>query len=283
MKFTLRAKRAGSIPAMIFFVLFLTLLSISGSVFLSVGNGNPINKVTHSLWENQSLKQSAGNYLVSKTLEGATGDERKLLLKKGPQISTAITDFLGNPLLHQAIDQISDLAYIYYSSEPGVVQSIDIRPIARLIFESLRSIDPQFASLGKEIDKIEPIKLQAQKDGPNIYEIKKGLNLAATLTLLLTFLSLFLYVIFARDLKAVLRWIGLTLFIEGAFLMGLFIVFGALVAHQASAATESLAREVIPLAVHPLLAPFLIIGIFELLIGLALFLGSFLRQVSQRN
>ena len=283
MTILLRAKRAGSIPAMIFFVLILTLLSISGSVFLSVGNGNPINKVTHSLWENQSFKQSAGNYLVSKTLEGATGDERKLLLKKGPQISAAITDFLGNPLLHRAVDQISDLAYIYYSSEPGVVQAIDIRPIARLIFESLKSIDPQFASLGKEIDKIEPIKLQAQKDGPNIYEIKKGLNLAATLTLLLTFLFLFLYVIFARDLKAVLRWIGLTLFIEGAFLIGLFVVFGALVAHQASTSTESLLREALPLAVHPLLSPFLTCGIFELLIGLTLFMSSFLRQVSQRN
>ena len=278
MQYLFRAKRAGSVPAMAFFVLFLTLFSILGSLFLAVGIGNPIDKVTHSLWESQSLKQNAGKYLVSKTLEGATGEERKLLLKKGPQISAAVTELLGNPLLHQQIDLISNSVYVYYTSGSKSEVSVDFRPIVRLAFENLKFIDPQFSSAKSEIDKIDPIRLQVQKDGPNISQVKTGLNLAVILLLILSLLMLFLYAIFAKALKAALRWVGLIVFLEGALLTTVYLVVDSLIAHQASISTESLAREALPLATHPLIAPFLTCGIIELLIGLALFIGSFLMR-----
>ena len=90
-----RAKRSGSVPVAILFVLCLTFLSILGSAYLSVGIGNPVNKVTGSLLSSTSFKGDAGTYFVSKALESAKGDERSLLLNKGPQISATVTAFLG--------------------------------------------------------------------------------------------------------------------------------------------------------------------------------------------
>ena len=97
MSLLLKAKRGGAVPFAIFFTIFFIVLSIVGSIYLSVGVGNPANKVIGALLSSTSFKEDAGDYFVSKTLETAKGDERKLLSEKAPQISAAVTVILSNP------------------------------------------------------------------------------------------------------------------------------------------------------------------------------------------
>ncbi len=276
----LKAKKAGSIPALVFFSIFFTLLSILGTIYVSVGIGNPVNKVTHTLWTNQAFRVDAGNYFVSKALETATGDERKLLLQKGPEISATVTSFLANPVFHQEVDQLSNVVYNYYVSGTTTKQTVDVKPIVNLGLLGLESVDPQFSKLKKELDKIKPIKLQPQKNGPSATNIKSTFTLVTIFLLLLSLLSLFIYSLFARSLKSLLRKVGVTIFVDGILLIVIDLVAAAVINHQASTSSESLAREAIPLAAHPLIAPFLIFGILELIIGLALAIPSFLKRMN---
>ena len=279
MSIFLKAKKGGSIPAMIFFAIFFTLFSILGSVYISIGSGNPVNKVTHSLWSSEKFRTDAGHYFVSKALETATGDERKLLLNKGLAISAAVGSFLANPIFHQEVDQLSDVVYNYYVSGSTSNETVDVKPIANLGLLGLESVDPQFSQLKKELEKIKPIKLQPQTSGPNATNVKSTLTLVSILLLIFSLLSLFFYALFARSLKSFLRKVGITIFIAGILLIVIEILATALVNHQASSVIESLAREAIPIAAHPLLAPFFTFGILEVLIGLVLALPSFLKRM----
>jgi hypothetical protein len=279
MGFFFKAKRGGAIASGIFFVLFFTLFSILGSVYLAVGVGNPVNKVTSSLTASESFKQDAGTYFVSKALESAKGDERALLLKKGPQISGAVTTILSNPILKQLLDGISNTAYTYYMSGNKSLQTIDVKPLANLALIGLESVDPQFKQLKKELDKIKPIKLQPQKSGPDVGKINSDVGLALLILLLLTAITKVLYARFAKSLMAYVRTIGIVLLSEGVVLILLHQIAGAVISHQASTATETLVREAIPIAAHPLLSPILTIGLLEFLFGATLLGLSFVRRL----
>ena len=280
MTYLLKAKRAGAIPAAIFFALFLTLFSLLGSLYLSVGSGNPVNKVSSALISSKSFKVDAGKYFVSKALETAQGDERKLLLTKGPQISAAVTQILSNPILHSQLDQISNAAYTYYTSNSKVEQSINVKPLLQLALLGLEAVDPQFVQLKKELDKIKPIKLQPQTKGPNAAQVKSDFKLAVGILLLLTLLTVAPYLFFAKSRKGVLRVVGITLLSDGLFLIVLNLVAGAIIKHQASTATESLVREAIPIAAHPLTAAIFSIGAVEFLVGILMIAITFLKRVN---
>ena len=280
MSIFLKAKKGGSIPAMIFFAIFFTLFSILGTVYVSLGIGNPVNKVTHNLWSSEKFRVDAGNYFVSKALETATGEERKILVKKGVQISETVTSFLANPIFHQEADQISNVVYNYYVSGSTTKQTVDVKPLANLGLLGLESVDPQFSQLKKELDKIKPIKLEPQKNGPSATNIKSAFTLVTILLLILSLLTLFLYSLFAGSLKSLLRRVGITVFVSGILLLVINIVGAAIVSHQATTASDSLAREAIPVAAHPLLAPFMTFGLVEVVIGLALFIPSFLKRMN---
>ena len=275
-----RAKRGGSVPSAIFFVLFATLLSIIGSVYISIGIGNPVNKATGSLIANPSFKQDAGTYFVSKALETAKGDERKVLTTKGPEISQTITAFLGNPIFHSELNQISDLAYHYYTSGNKSTQTIDVKPIVTLALLGLESVDPQFAQLKKELDKIKPIDLKPQTNGPDAASVKSNFTLAIVLLILLTLLTLGLYLLFAKSGKFALRTLAYVLAADGLILIIIHVVATAVVHSQAQKATESLAREAIPIVASSLLSPLISLGIFEILLGFIAFGLTFLKRVN---
>jgi hypothetical protein len=277
MALLLKAKRAGAVPAAVFFVLFFTLFSLLGSVFLSVGVGNPVNKVTASLLSSQSFKVDAGSYFVSKSLETAKGDERTLLLKKGPQISETVTSILSNPIFKSEIDQISNIAYAYYTTGSKTNQTIDVKPVVQLALLGLEAVDPQFTQLNKELVKIKPIKLQPQKNGPNAARVKADFKLVVLLLLLLSLLTFGLYLLFAKSAKAALRTLGVAILSEGLFLILLEVIGSAVVKSQAGKATESLAKEAIPIAAHRLLAPLTFSGTVELVIGAILLGVNFVR------
>lgn len=280
MAFFLKGKRGGAIPAAIFFVIFLTLFSLLGGLYEAVGTGNPVNKVTGALISSNNFKVDAGKYFVSKALETAKGDERKLLLQKGPQISAAVSQILSNPILHTQLDQISNTAYTYYTSNSKVEQSINIKPLLQLALLGLESVDPQFVQLKKELDKIKPIKLQPQTKGPNAAQVKSDFTLVVALLLLFSLLSLALYLLFAKSRKGALRVVGTTLLSDGLFLIVLNLVAGAIIKHQAATASESLAREAIPIAAHPLTAPIFTLGFVEFIIGFILLALTFLKRVN---
>jgi len=275
MSFLLKAKRGGAIPSAIFFTIFFILLSIVGSFYLSVGVGNPANKVIGALLSSTSFKNDAGEYFISKTLETANGDELKLLTEKGPQISATVTTILSNSEFKMAIESISDTAYNYYVGGAKNRQSIDIKPILQLALPIFESVDPQFSKLSKELDKIKPIKLQPQTKGPDVAQIKSYFTLGVWLLLGLSLFTLLLYLRFAKSLRSALRVPGIVLLSVGVFLITLNIAATAIVKHQAATATESLAREAIPIAAHTLITPLITNGVVELLLGLVLLALSF--------
>ena len=275
----LKAKRRGAIPSAIFFTIFFTLLSIAGSIYLSIGVGNPVNKVIDGLLSSTSFKSEAGDYFVSKALESATGDELKLLTEKGPQISATVTTILSNSEFKMAIESVSDTAYNYYVGGTKERQSIDVKPILQLALPIFESVDPQFSKLSKELDKIKPIKLQPQTKGPDIAQIKSYFTLGVWLLLAFSLLSLLFYLRFAKSFRSALRVPGIIVLSIGLLLIIFNIAATSIVKHQAATATESLAREAIPIAAHTLISPLMTNGVVGLLLGLLLLTLSFLKRM----
>ncbi len=281
MSFFLKAKRGGAIPSAIFFTIFFILLSIVGSFYLSVGVGNPANKVIGALLSSTSFKEDAGDYFVSKTLETAEGDERKLLIEKAPQISTAVTAILSNSDFKKEIVSISDIAYNYYINGAKDRQSIDVKPILQLALPIFESVDPQFSKLSKELNKIEPIKLQPQANGPDVSQIKSYLTLGFWLLINLSLITLFFYLLFANSLRSALRVPGVIVLSVGVFLVIINSVATVIIKSQAATATEPLAREAIPIAAHALISPLMTNGVIGLLLGFLLLALSFLKRTPE--
>lgn len=279
MGFLLKAKRGGAVPSAIFFTIFFIVLSIVGSIYLSIGVGNPVNKVIESLVSSTSFKENAGDFFVSKTLETAMGDERKLLIEKAPQISTAVTVILSNPDFKKEIESISDIAYNYYVSGSKVQQIIDVKPILQLALPIFESVDPQFSKLSKELNKIEPIKLQPRTTGPDVAQIKSYFTLGFWLLLNLSLVSLFFYLLFAHSFRSALRVPGIIVLSVGVFLIVINSVATVIVKSQADAVTEVLAREAIPIAAHAMISPLMTTGFAELILGLVLLVLSFLKRI----
>ena len=283
MTFLFKSKRSGAIPSAIFFTIFFTLFSIIGSLYLAIGIGNPVNKVTSSLIASESFKKDAGTYFVSKALETAKGDERKVLTQKGPAISQTITAFLGNPIFHSELNQISDTAYHYYTNGTKVAQSIDVKPLANLALLGLVAVDPQFSQLKKELDKIKPIDLKPQTNGPDAASVKSDITLVLFLLLLLSLVTLFLYLLFAKSGRSAARTTAYILLGDGIFLIIINIVAKAIVSSQATKATELLAREAIPIAASPLLSPLFSIGLFEVIVGAILYGLTYLKRMNVKS
>jgi hypothetical protein len=278
-----KAKRGGAIPSAIFFTIFFTLLSIVGSIYLAIGVGNPVNKVIDGLLSSTSFKNDAGDYFVSKALESATGDERKLLTEKAPQISATVTTILSNSAFKMAVESISDTAYNYYVGGTKERQSIDVKPILQLALPIFESVDPQFSKLSKELDKIKPIKLQPQTKGPDVAQIKSYFTLGVWLLLVLSLLSLLFYLRFANSLRSALRVPGFIVLSIGLLLITLNIVATSIVKHQAATATESLAREAIPIAAQTIISPLMTNGVAGVLLGLFLLGLSLLKRMSANS
>jgi len=281
MSFLLKAKRGGAIPSAIFFTIFFILLSIVGSIYLSVGVGNPANKVIGALLSSTSFKEDAGDYFVSKTLETAKGDERKLLIEKAPQISTAVTVILSNSDFKKEIVSISDIAYNYYINGAKDRQSIDVKPILQLALPIFESVDPQFSKLSKELNKIKPIKLQPQANGPDVAQIKSYFTLGFWLLLNLSLVSLFFYLLFAHSFRSAFRVPGIIVLSVGVFLVIINSVATVIIKSQAATATEPLAREAIPIAAHALISPLMTNGVIGLLLGFLLLALSFLKRTPE--
>lgn len=280
MSFLLKAKRGGAVPSAIFFIIFSTLLSIVGSIYLSIGIGNPANKVIDGLLSSTSFRENAGGFFVSKMLETAEGEQHKLLLEKAPQISTAVTVILSNPAFKEEVESISDIAYNYYINGAKIEQSIDVKPILKLALPIFESIDPQFAKLSKELDKIKPIKLQPQTNGPDVAQIKSYFTVGFWLLINLSLITLFFYLLFANTLRSALRVPGIIVLSVGVSLIITNIVTTAIVKNQAATAIEPLTREAIPIAAHPIISPLMTNGVVEILLGLVLIAFSFLKRVN---
>mgnify|MGYP006268321411 CR=1 FL=1 len=275
-----RGKRGGAISSAIALVIFLALFSIVGSVYLAVGTGNPVNKVTNSLLSNQTFKVDAGKYFVSKALETATGDEKKLLTQKGEAISQTVTSILGNPILKSEVNGIGDIAYHYYTDGNSQARTIDVKPLATLALLGLEAVDPQFSKLQKELNKIKPIDLKPQNNnGPSPSTIKSLLSLSAIALFVLSIVFTLLYLLFARSRSKGLKTLSYIYLGEGIFLFIVQLIAKSIVNSQAQKASESLAREAIPIAASSLLASFITLVLVELVFALGFFGASFLKRV----
>lgn len=277
----IKGKRGGAVASTIFLVIFFTLFSLLGSVFLSVGVGNPVNKATSSLLSSPTFKSDAGQYFVSKALQTATGDERALLLKMGAQISGTVTNLLSNPILQQYLNQISDVAYRYYLTNAKNSQSIDVRPLLQLALLGFESVDPQFSKLDNELAKIKPIKLVPQKYGRKLFQIKSTLLLALLALFLLSLISFFIYLRFAKTWKGVFKTSGIILLIEGVLLVCVNAIAKTIVNQQVKSVSNSLAREAIPTVAQSFLSTLMNVGLVELIVGLILLLLSYIKSLER--
>ena len=97
---------------------------------------------------------------------------------------------------------------------------------------------------------------------------------------MLTLLTLGLYLLFAKSGKFALRTLAYVLAADGLILIIIHVVATAVVHSQAQKATESLAREAIPIVASSLLSPLISLGIFEILLGVIAFGLTFLKRVN---
>jgi len=146
------------------------------------------------------------------------------------------------------------------------------------IFES---VDPQFSKLSKELDKIKPIKLQPQANGPDVSQIKSYFTLGFWLLLNLSLVSLFFYLLFAHSFRSAFRVPRIIVLSAGVFLVIINSVATVLIKSQAATATEPLAREAIPIAAHALISPLMTNGVIGLLLGFLLLSLSFLKRTPE--
>ena len=77
--------------------------------------------------------------------------------------------------------------------------------------------------------------------------------------------------------------LGITFLADGILLVVIYEVAIAIINNQATKASESLAREAIPIAAHPLLHPIMTIGIPELVLGVLLVVVSFVKALHPKN
>ena len=135
----------------------------------------------------------------------------------------------------------------------------------------------------KELDKIKPIDLKPQTNGPDAASVKSDITLVVFLLLLLSLVTLFLYLLFAKSGRSAARTAAYIFVGDGIFLIIINIVAKAIVNNQATKATESLAREAIPIAASPLFSPLFSIGLFEVIVAAILFGLTYLKRMNVKS
>ncbi len=278
-----RSKSGIAIPIVIFAFFFSTLWAIIAPVWISIGNSNPIHSATHALLDNFEFKKTAGEYFVTKMKEDASKAELIILNKKGSQISTAVTDLLNAPEFTTNLDSITSQVYNYYILGSAEAKSVSMKPIAAEALKALTKVDPQFKKLQKEIDKIKPIQLKPNPNGPDLKKIHSLLTLAFTVNSVLLFILLLVYLFFARSRKGFFRTIGIIFLYIGAIDIAVRTVGTAIANSQIKTISDDLARMAAKIVLTNLTNPFLTVGIVFLLLG-ALAVGlSFINKNSETS
>lgn len=274
----LQAKRGGAVPAAIFFTLFFILFLVAVGLFASVGVGNPLSKVTHSLLASETFKVDAGTFAVSEMSKKASGEEATLLTEKGPAIAAAFTGVLGEPDFQQQLDAVTQEIFDFYSQGAQGNQSVDLVPLANIVVSGLEAVDPQFAALHEQISAMKPIDLKPQKNGPDVKQVLTQFRLVVLLLFLLSLFTLVLYVYFAKSAHGVLKTLGWIFSVEGVFLVALTLVGHSLATNQANKATQSILHDVVPLAANTILMPLKMLGFVEIVVGVAMIITSIVRR-----
>ncbi|MEI6405524.1 MAG: hypothetical protein WCO64_07115 [Actinomycetes bacterium] len=274
----LQAKRGGALPAAIFFTLFFTLFSVAAGLFASVGVGNPLNKVTHSLLKSDTFKVDAGTYLVSELNKKAGSEEATLLTDKGPAIAAAFTGVLNNSVFEQQLDSVTDTVFAYYSQGSQGMQSVDLVPIVNMVVTGLEAVDPQFSALRDPLSTMKPIDLKPQSSGPNVKQVLSDFRILVLALFLLSLMTGVLYVYFAESFNGVLKTLSWIFSVEGVFLIALAVVGKSVATSQANQAAQSIVHEVVPIVSSTLLTPLKVLGVLELLIGLGMLAPSVIRR-----
>ena len=269
-----KGKRAGTISFSILLGVALTMLSLFGAVFLAVGIGNPVNKVMDSLITSNIFRADAGDYFVSHALLTAHGDEQAILISKGPEISSAVSAFLGNTLFEGFANEVSDVAFHYFTGKQQSTQTIDVKPKVQLGYIALTSLDPQFAQLKPELDSITPITLKPQTKGPNLRSIKGDADFVMMGWALFTLALLIGYLVFVGSRRIALRTLGIMFAAEGLFLTVIYVFGTMVISHQALRVTNTLVRAAIPIGANPLMDSVWNLGWIAMLVGAFLYSSS---------
>lgn len=262
-----RSKRGLAIPIVIFTIFFSTLWAIIAPVWISIGNSNPIQTITHALLDNLEFKKTAGEYFVAQMKKDASGAELAILKKKGSQISTAVTDQLSTPEFMTNLDLATSQIYNYYVLGSLEAKTVSVRPIAMEVFKAFTKVDPQFKRLQNEIDRIKPIDLKRDPNVPDLKKIHSLLALAFTVNSALIFILLLFYLFAARSKNGFFRTTGIIFLNIGAIDIAVRAIGVAIANDKIKTITNELAKVAAPIVLTEITKPLLTLGILFLLLG----------------
>lgn len=260
-------------------VLIVPLLLIFPLTFFAwstLGGSNPIPSALHTLTSNADYRDTAGKYFVSKMSESATGEEKKLLVKKGGAISSAVTELLGKPELEAQLDSLSQQAFDYYTGDQSKSTSLDFKPLARFIINDISSVDSSFKKLNKEVNKIEPAVLNPE---PIVHTVRGIISTAFYVDVILILLLIVGFYFGSRNIQTMTRWLGIQFIYTGAIAFIVKLSASSILSSQLKTLTDDFARSTLNLLSGHFLSVFntlggVLLGAGAVLLGLSFQLGK---------
>ena len=247
-----------------------TLLPVVTGIWSIAASGNPLTPIAHSLLRDTEFRDTLGSEFVRKLSKEASGAEKDLFTKKGKEISSAVSNLLGQPEFQLEIDKISNGVFDFLETRSKKSTSIDVKPIADMTLTALTQVDKQFSILKKELSKLKPIELKPQTSSPDIEQIRKIINLSFYGILTLLILVNILYFRYAKNVRGALRVAGSQFIYMGVCALTINIVGNSLIGNFAAKNSEDLAKVAIPVVARQELGVFITVGLAGVLAGLVL-------------
>lgn len=252
------------------------MIGLSLGAYLSIGSSGYVPKALHSLLASPDFRTAFGDQVVQSFTKDATGKkEKKLLANKSDEISTAVAQALTDPVMESELSTLGVTAYDHFVKGSSSATTIDIRPAVSILVNSIKTVDPEFGKLSKEVNKLEPIDLPASPENSPIPKISSAVAGGAITTVIL-FLIALAGVVYLSQPKVRALLTATKLFItSGALSIALSIAISILSTKAAQSAGDNLAQAALPPLIAPMVGTYRTIGVTALVLGLAGLAGYF--------
>lgn len=278
------AQRGQAIACATLLSVVAPILFIGVAGWLSVGVGNPANRVIHALSDSERFRDEAARFVVEKLSEDSGTDATAVLDSKGEAVNQALSDLLGDEAFVRELDTMSDSAYEWFVNGDKQAASISIRPAVGQMVDTLSTVDPLFTELRSGLNDIEDVSL-AGDDGtsPRLGRYLSTFSLGLLVLLLVMASAAFGYVRSAKSPRAALKFAASLLAVGSVLLLGLWFAANRVAESVATSQDEVIGRIALPIVASTLTAPFRWLGIVcfvALIAPTALLLSGRSRRVS---
>jgi hypothetical protein len=256
------ARRGQAIACATLLSVLAPILCIGVAGWLSVGVGNPANRVIHALSDSERFRDEAARFFVEKLSEDSGTDATAVLDSKGEAVNQALSDLLGNEAFVRELDTMSDSAYEWFVNGDRQAASISIRPAVGQMVDTLSMVDPLFAELRSGLNDIEDVNL-AGDDGtsPRLGRYLSTFSLGLIGVFLVSVLAALGYVRAARSPRGALKLAVSLLAVCSALLLGPWFAANRMADSVATSQDEVIGRIALPIVASTVTAPFRWLGI----------------------